>query len=128
MRIVEAVSISIAAIRSNKLCSLLTMLGIIMGIASVLAVIAIGDGAQEVVKQDVQKLGGANQFVMYPVRFKRVNNRWVYYRSSEDLKYGDVLAMEAERPLLKPVTPQVWNLSGVLVQAPSGAQTRAGWT
>ena len=57
MRIIEGIFIGIAAIRSNKLRSLLTMLGIIVGIASVLAMIAIGDGAKEIVQQDVQKLG-----------------------------------------------------------------------
>ena len=127
MRVVEAISISIAALRSNKLRSLLTMLGIIIGVASVLAMIAIGDGAQEIVRQDIQKLGGANQFIIYQQRFKRVNNRWVRSRSSEYLKYEDVLAMEAECPSLKAVAPQVWNWSGVLIQAPGGAETRAGW-
>jgi len=127
MRVVEAISISIAALRSNKLRSLLTMLGIIIGVASVLAMIAIGDGAQEIVRQDIQKLGGPNQFIIYQQRFKRVNNRWVRSRSSEYLKYEDVLAMEAGCPSLKAVAPQVWNWSGVLIQAPGGAETRAGW-
>ncbi len=117
MRTVEAISISIAALRSNKLRSLLTMLGIIIGVASVLAMIAIGDGAKEIVQQDIQKLGGANQFTMYRLRFKRINNRWVRNRSSEYLKYEDVLAMEAECPSLKAVAPQLWNWSGVLIQA-----------
>ena len=122
MRIVEAISISIAALRSNKLRSLLTMLGIIIGVASVLAMIAIGDGAKAIVQQDVQKLGGANQFIIYRRRYKRVNNRWVRNRSSEYLKYGDVLAMEAECPTIKAVTPQIWNRSGVLIQAPGGGR------
>ena len=66
MHIVEVLSISIAAIRSNKLRSLLTTLGIIIGVASVLAMIAIGDGAKEIVHQDAQRLGGANQFFRVP--------------------------------------------------------------
>lgn len=127
MRIVEAISISIIAIRSNKMRSLLTMLGIIMGVASVLAMIAIGDGAKEIVIQDAQKMGGASQFIMYRMRFKRVNNRWVRNRSSEYLKYEDVLAIQADCPTVKAVTPQVWNWSGVLIQAPGGTETRAGW-
>ena len=127
MRIVEAISISIAAIRSNKLRSLLTMLGIIIGVASVLAMIAIGDGAKEIVMQDAQKLGGANQFILVRVWYKRQNNRWVPNRSNEYLKYGDVLAMEAECPSLKAVTPQIWDWSGVLMQAPGGAEVRAGY-
>ena len=127
MHITEGISVGISAIRSNKLRSLLTMLGIVIGVAAVLAMIAIGDGAKEIVKQDVQKLGGANQVIMYRSWYKRVNNRWVRNRSSEHLKYGDVLAIEAECPSVKTITPQEWNWRGALIQARSGTETRAGW-
>ena len=127
MRIVEGVSVGISAIRSNKMRSLLTMLGIIIGVASVLAMIAIGDGAKEIVRQDAQKLGGANQFFVYRMWYKRVNNRWVRNRSSEYLKYEDVLAMEAECPTVSAATPQIWNWGGVLIQASGGTEIRAGW-
>ena len=127
MRIVEGVSVGISAIRSNKMRSLLTMLGIIIGVASVLAMIAIGDGAKEIVRRDAQKLGGANQFFVFRTWYKRENNRWVRIRSNEYLKYGDVLAIESECPTVSAVTPQIWNWGGVLIQAPGGTETRAGW-
>ena len=127
MRIVEGISIGISAICSNKMRSLLTMLGIIIGIASVLAMIAIGDGAKEIVRQDVQKLGGANQFFVLRSRHKRVNNRLVRIRHNEYLKYGDVSAIEAECPSVSAATPQMWNWGGVLIQASGGTETRAGW-
>ena len=127
MRIVEAVFVGISAIRSNKMRSLLTMLGIIIGIASVLAMIAIGDGAKEIVRQDAQKLGGANQFFVFRSSYKRVNNRWVRIRSNEYLKYEDVLAIEAECPAVSAATPQIWNWGGVLIQASGGSEVRAGW-
>ena len=103
------------------------MLGIIIGVASVLAMIAIGDGAKEIVRQDVQKLGGANQFFVLRSRHKRVNNRLVRIRHNEYLKYGDVLAIEAECPSVSAATPQIWNWGGVLIQASGGTETRAGW-
>ena len=127
MRIVEAVSVGISAMLSNKMRSLLTMLGIIIGIASVLAMIAIGDGAKEIVRQDAQKLGGANQFFVFRSSYKRVNNRWVRIRSNEYLKYEDVLAIEAECPTVSAATPQIWNWGGVLIQASGGSEVRAGW-
>ena len=127
MRIVEAVSVAISAMRSNKMRSLLTMLGIIIGIASVLAMIAIGDGAKAIVRQDAQKLGGANQFFVFRSSYKRVNNRWVRIRSNEYLKYEDVLAIEAECPTVSAATPQIWNWGGVLIQASGGSEIRAGW-
>ena len=126
MRIVEGVSVGISAIRGNKLRSLLTTLGIIIGVASVLAMIAIGDGAKEIVRQDAQKLGGANQFFVFRSSYKRENNRWVRIRSNEYLKYEDVLAIEAECPSVKAVTPQAWR-GGILIQARNGNEIRAGW-
>ena len=127
MRIVEAVSVAISAMRNNKMRSLLTMLGIIIGIASVLAMIAIGDGAKAIVRQDAQKLGGANQFFVFRSSYKRVNNRWVRIRSNEYLKYEDVLAIEAQCPTVSAATPQIWNWGGVLIQASGGSEVRAGW-
>ena len=127
MHVVEGVSVGVSAIRSNKMRSLLTMLGIIIGVASVLAMIAIGDGAKEIVMQDAQKLGGANQFTMYRTWYKRENNRWVRVRSNEYMEYGDVLAIEAECPSVSAVTPRIPNWRGVLIQAEEGAETRAGY-
>ena len=127
MRIVEGVSVGISAIRSNKMRSLLTMLGIIIGVASVLAMIAIGDGAKMIVLQDAQKLGGVNQFTMYRSSHKRVNNRWVPNRSNEYFEYEDVLAIEAECPSVKLVVPRIPEWRGVLVQAAGGAEHRTGY-
>ena len=127
MRIFEGISVGIAAIRSNKLRSLLTMLGIIIGVASVLAMIAIGDGAKVIVLQDAQKLGGVNQFTMYRSSHKRVGNRWVRNRSNEYFEYEDVLAIEAECPSVKVVVPRIPEWRGVLVQAGDGSETRTGY-
>ena len=127
MRLVEGLSIGIAAIRANKMRSLLTMLGIIIGIAAVLAMIAIGDGAKEVVMQDVQKVGGATRFTLYQTSYKRENGRWVRIRSNEYLEYEDVRAIEAECPSVRSVTPRVADWRGVLFQGPGGTETRAGY-
>ena len=127
MRLVEGLSIGIAAIRANKMRSLLTMLGIIIGIAAVLAMIAIGDGAKEVVMQDIQKVGGATRFTLYQTSYKRENNRWVRIRTNEYMEYGDVLAIEAECPSVRAVTPRIADWRGVLMQASGGAETRAGY-
>lgn len=127
MRIIEAIAVGITAIRSNKMRSLLTMLGIIIGVASVLAMISIGDGAKEIVLRDAQKLGGANQFTIYRTWYKRVGTQWVRIRSNEYMKYGDVLAIEAECPSVKAVTPRIPEWRGALIEAAGGAQTRAGY-
>ncbi len=127
MRLVEGLSIGIAAIRANKMRSLLTMLGIVIGIAAVLAMIAIGDGAKEIVVQDAQKMGGATRITLYQTSYKRENNRWVRIRSNEYMEYEDVLAIEAECPSVKAVTPRIADWRGVLFQGPGGTEARAGY-
>ena len=127
MRLIEGLSIGIAAIRANKMRSLLTMLGIIIGIAAVLAMIAIGDGAKEIVIQDAQKMGGATRITLYQTSYKRENNRWVRIRSNEYMEYEDVLAIEAECPSVSSVTSRLADWRGVLFQGPGGTETRAGY-
>ena len=127
MRILEGFSVGLSAIRSNTLRSLLTMLGIIIGVASVLAMISIGDGAKEIVLQDAQKLGGVNQFTMFRSRYKRVGGRWMPNRSNENFKFADVLAIEAECPSVKVAVPRIPEWRGVLIQTNDGSEVRSGY-
>ncbi len=53
----DALRSAVAAIRGNVLRSLLTMLGIVIGVAAVIIVVAIGSGARAVVVQQIQSLG-----------------------------------------------------------------------
>ena len=125
MHIADGISVGISAICSNKLRSFLTMLGIIIGVAAVLAMIAIGDGAKVLVLDEVERFGGANMFKLYYTTWKRVGNRWVRNRSNEYFKYEDALAIEAECPSVKLVVPRLAEWERVLVQAEGGTETRS---
>ena len=125
MHVVDGISVGITAIRLNKLRSLLTMLGIVIGIAAVLAMIAIGDGAKTLVLDEVERFGGANLFKLYYSSWKRVENRWVRNRSNEYFKYEDALAIEAECPLVKLAVPRLAEWERVLIQAEGGTETRS---
>ena len=57
MLIGEIISVALGALRANKLRSLLTMLGIVIGVAAVIAMIALGNGAQKAVKDRITALG-----------------------------------------------------------------------
>ena len=127
MRFLESISVGMRALLANKLRSLLTTLGIIIGIASVLAMIAIGDGAKEIILEDIQKLGGLNTFTLYRVSTKLVGNRRVPIRSKEHFTYADVLAIEATCPSVKGTTPRLPAFSRVLVLAEDGSNVRAGY-
>ena len=57
MAVAEIIHIAIEALRVNKLRSFLTMLGIVIGVAAVIAMVALGRGAQEAVKKRISALG-----------------------------------------------------------------------
>jgi len=60
----ETINVALAAVRANKLRSFLTMLGVVIGVAAVIAMVAIGRGAQESVKQRIAALGTTMVTVM----------------------------------------------------------------
>lgn len=62
---IESFKMSVGAIFSHKLRSLLTMLGIIIGIASVICVVALGEGSQEQILSSIRAIG-TNTINIYP--------------------------------------------------------------
>ena len=57
MRTSEAFRVALDALRANRLRSLLTMLGVVIGVAAVVVLVAIGGGAKQLVEQEVEGLG-----------------------------------------------------------------------
>src|SRR5437660_2632506 len=57
MEIGNTVRIAARAIRRNKIRSVLTMLGVIIGVASVIAMIALGSGARAAIDDQIQQQG-----------------------------------------------------------------------
>jgi len=57
MLIKEIVVVAISALRANKMRSFLTMLGIVIGVAAVIAMVAIGKGAQQSISDRIAGLG-----------------------------------------------------------------------
>ncbi len=65
MDLLSTFRIALRALRVNKLRSALTMLGIIIGVAAVIAMIAVGAGAQSRVEEQIKSLG-ANVMIVTP--------------------------------------------------------------
>jgi len=53
----ETIRVALGALRANKLRSMLTMLGIVIGVSAVIAVVALGRGAQQAVNDRISSLG-----------------------------------------------------------------------
>ena len=63
----EALKLALLSVRRNVLRSVLTLLGIVIGVAAVIAMVTIGNGATEKVKADLSKLG-SNMLIVRPGR------------------------------------------------------------
>ena len=58
MKYRDALAAGIAHLSQNRLRAGLSILGIFIGIASVLCMMAIGDGAKQIIADDIEKIGG----------------------------------------------------------------------
>ena len=67
MRLVEAFRVAVEALRANRLRSALTMVGVVIGVAAVIVLVAIGTGAKQEVESQVEGLG-SNLILVVPGR------------------------------------------------------------
>ncbi|GAB4185381.1 MAG: ABC transporter permease [Thalassobaculales bacterium] len=101
----DAVRAALQALRANLLRSLLTMLGIIIGVAAVIAVAAIGAGAREQVLGKIRSLG-ANLIVVWPGSITTGGAR-LGAGARSTLTEDDATALLRDLPQLEAVTAQV---------------------
>ncbi len=64
MLLVENIILAINGLLSNKMRALLTMLGIIIGIGSVIAIMTVGDSLTLTMSQNMQELGANDVYVV----------------------------------------------------------------
>src|SRR6516225_9541410 len=65
MKVLAAMRIALRALRVNRLRSALTMLGIIIGVAAVIAMVAVGSGATARIQEQIEAIG-SNLIVVIP--------------------------------------------------------------
>jgi putative ABC transport system permease protein len=99
------------ALATNKLRSVLTMLGIIIGISAVITLVSVGQGVQAVVAEQMAGIGSNLLFVMPGELDTNTTSMRTSFLSSVNvstLTYGDVLALEnpLNAPDLAGVTPE----------------------
>ena len=88
----ENIKLAFTAIRANKMRSFLTMLGIIIGISSVISITSIGASAQAVINKEFESFGAAYMAIM-------VNWQTSEVRMESDLfNYSDVEALKRRFP------------------------------
>ena len=101
----ETIGVALGALRANKLRSFLTMLGVVIGVGAVIAVVALGRGAQESVNARISALG-TTLLTVFPGQVVRTGVAAETDRAS--LTIDDARALEeANSPLITAVQPEM---------------------
>tara|TARA_B100000700_G_scaffold330361_1_gene456212 strand:- start:7631 stop:8860 length:1230 start_codon:yes stop_codon:yes gene_type:complete len=109
----ETSLMAIKNLKSNKFRSLLTMLGIVIGNASVITLVGVGRGAQNLAENQLSNLG-ANVLFVVPGN-NDTRRRGVAF--PRNLVLNDALAIQKQVPTVKRVAPQI--TSNEVIQAGS---------
>lgn len=102
---VEAAKMALRSLRANVFRSILTLLGIVIGVGSVIAMLAIGDGAKQEVLNRISAMG-SNLMLVRP---GAPNQRG--FSSTATLVVGDVGAIDAMPNVLAAVPEQTSNVT-----------------
>ncbi len=97
--------VAINALKRNKMRSFLTMLGIIIGVASVITMLAIGQGSKKSIQDQIASMGSNMLFVM-PGNM-RMGGVQQGSSSSQRLTVADIKAIKAECDAIVSISPEV---------------------
>ena len=113
MRIGSTVTVSLRALRRNAMRSILTALGIIIGVCAVIAMVSIGNGAKSTVEAQIASLG-QNVLLIFSGSFNQGGAR------SGAFGAGTLSVEDADS-----ITREIANIAGVSPEVRSGAQVLA---
>ncbi|HEX3015984.1 MAG TPA: ABC transporter permease [Desulfobacteria bacterium] len=104
MNFIESIRIALRGLRANKMRSVLTMLGIIIGVSAVIVMVSIGQGAKDSVTGQIQGLG-SNLLIVMPGQTSSGGVKGGA-GSMTNLTMDDVNAISAKAQAVKAVAPQ----------------------
>ena len=105
MRFQSILKIAIRSLNRNKMRSFLTMLGVIIGVAAVITMLAVGQGARDAIKSQIAALG-TNVILIFPGSFTQGGVR-MEAGSASQLTEDDVAAIRKQCPAVAYITPIV---------------------
>lgn len=113
MNIANLFKIALRAIAANKLRSFLTMLGIIIGVASVIAMLAIGQGSKKSIQANIAEMG-SNMIMIRPGQDKGPGGAQQDASDMQTLKLKDYETLKEQSKYLAVISPNV-NASGQFI-------------
>ena len=114
MNVTNLLKIALRALANNKLRAFLTMLGIIIGVASVITMLAIGQGSKKSIQTQIAEMG-SNMIMIHPGAEMRGGVRQDP-SAMQTLKLDDFKSLQDETNFLSAVSPNV-SSSGQLINA-----------
>jgi putative ABC transport system permease protein len=105
MNFKNLIKIAVRALVRNKFRAILTMLGIIIGVASVIAMLAIGEGSKKNIQDQMSSMG--TNLIMIMPNMQQRGGVSLGASSSMVLKMSDVEALRNEATALSEVSPQI---------------------
>ena len=106
MNVINLFKIALRAIAANKLRSFLTMLGIIIGVASVIAMLAIGQGSKQSIQANIAEMG-SNMIMIRPGQDKGPGGARGDASEMQSLKLKDYVTLCEQAKYLAAISPSV---------------------
>ena len=106
MNVINLFKIALRAIAANKLRSFLTMLGIIIGVASVIAMLAIGQGSKQSIQANIAEMG-SNMIMIRPGQDKGPGGARGDASEMQSLKLKDYETLCEQAKYLAAISPSV---------------------
>jgi putative ABC transport system permease protein len=129
MQLIEAFRLALQSLWGNKLRSILTLLGVIIGVGSVITVVTLTNGAKEFVTSKINSYGAATITISKMPQTFITTEEWLEFQKRRDVTYDDYQAVLSECKLCQSVGAQRHGTGKIVHGTKSTTDTDIrGWT
>jgi putative ABC transport system permease protein len=129
MQLIEAVRLALQSLWGNKMRSILTLLGVIIGVGSVITVVTLTNGAKQFVTSKINSYGAATITISKMPQTFITLEEYLSFQKRKDVTYDDYRAVLSDCTLCKSVGAQRHGTGKVVLGTKSTTDTDIrGWT
>jgi len=105
----EAIRVGLSQLVTNKMRSLLSLIGILIAVGSVTGIVSLGDGLQSYIEKEFESFGGYTRIWSWSPNqyYRNEQGRWVRRNWEEFLTKRDIEVMMAESEYISSITPYI---------------------
>jgi len=112
MDVIETLKIARDSLLANRMRSVLTMLGVIIGVGAVILLVSIGEGARRYIKKELGDLG-SNILLVVPGKTSKEGGMHMGTSAVRKLVYDDALLIERRSPSIRDAVPVILGTSWI---------------